>query len=102
MFRLLIECSKDIDKLSIDFSDGTSVITDKSGAVSETPKKKKTEVERPVEKPVERPKKSSENVLIPEDFCYNKSESTEVIKPPEIPDLDRPPKIDDILDDLKL
>lgn len=98
MFRLLIECSKDIDKLSIDFSDGTSVITDKSGAVSEIPKKKKTEVERPVE----RPKKSSENVLIPEDFCYNKSESTEVIKPPEIPDLDRPPKIDDILDDLKL
>ena len=25
-FKLLIECSKDIDKLSIDFSDGTSVI----------------------------------------------------------------------------
>lgn len=26
MFRLLIECTKDIDKLSIDFTDGTSVI----------------------------------------------------------------------------
>ena len=25
-FRLLVECSKDIDKLEIDFSDGTSVI----------------------------------------------------------------------------
>lgn len=25
-FRLLIECSKDIDKLSIDFSDGTSMV----------------------------------------------------------------------------
>ena len=25
-FRLLIECTKDIDKLSIDFSDGTSMV----------------------------------------------------------------------------
>ncbi len=29
-FRLLVECTKDIDKLAIDFSDGTSVIQSKS------------------------------------------------------------------------
>ncbi|WXB47972.1 hypothetical protein WCWAEYFT_CDS0270 [Vibrio phage VB_VaC_TDDLMA] len=30
-FRLVIECSKDIDKLSIDFSDGSSVVTHSDG-----------------------------------------------------------------------
>lgn len=29
MFELHITCSKDIDKLKIDFSDGTSVVTEK-------------------------------------------------------------------------
>ncbi|UOK16746.1 hypothetical protein [Vibrio phage phiKT1024] len=35
-FRLVIECSKDIDKLSIDFSDGSSVVTHSDGTCTDS------------------------------------------------------------------
>lgn len=35
-FRLVIECSKDIDKLSIDFSDGSSVVTHSDGTSTDS------------------------------------------------------------------
>ena len=48
MFELHITCTKDIDKLKIDFSDGTTVVSEKSkNAVNKnyTNKKSKKEVE---------------------------------------------------------
>ena len=47
MFELHITCTKDIDKLKIDFSDGTTVISEKSKNVNKncTNKKSKKVVE---------------------------------------------------------
>ena len=47
MFELHITCTKDIDKLKIDFSDGTTVVSEKPKNINKscTKKKKKKEVE---------------------------------------------------------
>lgn len=47
MFELHITCTKDIDKLKIDFSDGTTVVSEKPKNInkSRTDKKSKKEVE---------------------------------------------------------
>lgn len=50
-FKLLIECSKDIDKLSIDFSDGTSVI-------QESPDKPEIEKHQDIKSSTRTPRKS--------------------------------------------
>ena len=80
MFELHITCTKDIDKLSIDFSDGTSMVQTKP----------------------EKPHAKRENREKPEtDWDSYKSETKrEVIKPPELPDLNREPKIDEHLNNL--
>lgn len=79
MFELHITCTKDIEKLSIDFSDGTSMVQTKS----EKPHAKREPHE-------------------PRDWdSYNqKPEKQEIIKPPELPDLNREPKIDEHLNNL--
>ena len=41
MFKLLIECSKDIQFLQINFSDGTSVVTSKEPEKNKEPKCRK-------------------------------------------------------------
>ena len=77
MFELHITCTKDIEKLSIDFSDGTSMVQTKS----EKPHAKRETRET--------------------DWDSYKSETKrEVIKPPELPDLNREPKIDEHLNNL--
>lgn len=47
MFELHITCTKDIDKLKIDFSDGTTVVSEKPKNINKscTNKKSKKEVE---------------------------------------------------------
>lgn len=56
MFKLNIECSKDIDELHINFSDGTSAVVDSKPTNQETPKRKpKKSFEEP--KPVKVPRK---------------------------------------------
>ena len=67
MFELHISCTKNIDKLQIDFSDGTSVIQSKSKSL-----KHDTPLD-PNEEDVE--------------F------SQEVIQKPQIPDIKRSPKV---------
>lgn len=89
MFELHITCTKDIDKLKIDFSDGTSVVTEK-------PKEQKK-----TEKPKEQKKPKEE----PNDFdnfeAYTPKK--EVVKPLELPEItDRPVKIDNILNNFEI
>ena len=45
MFELHITCTKDIDKLKIDFSDGTTVISEKSKNVNKNCTNKKSKKE---------------------------------------------------------
>lgn len=71
MFRLLIECTKDIDTLQINFSDGTSVITEK------------TENSR------------NDKIKIDENYENTDEEALEAIKVPDVSD--RPVKIDENL-----
>lgn len=78
MFKLLIECTKDIDSLSINFSDGTSVITESKQEIKNT---------------------RNDNIEI-YDECKS-AKSKESIKALDVPDVkDRPPKIDDTLNNL--
>lgn len=71
MFRLLIECTKDIDTLQINFSDGTSVITEKTE------------------------KSRNDKIKIDENYENTDEEALEAIKVPDVSD--RPIKIDENL-----
>lgn len=83
MFKLVIECSKDIDKLHIDFSDGTCITTAKEDKCNEN--NKSTNEQQHVEDVIDTSK----------DYTADKKES---IKALDIPDVkDRPAKIDDNL-----
>lgn len=75
MFELHITCSKNIDKLKIDFSDGSSVI-------SETPNRdSNTGFEK----------------------FENSEHKKEIVKPIELPEIsERPVKIDNILNDFEI
>lgn len=93
MFELHITCTKDIEKLSIDFSDGTSVVQEKT----EKPEK------------LEKPEKSKKISKEKEDFKEEdlskyqnskKSVSQEIIEKPKIPDRTET-KVDDILQELE-
>lgn len=88
-FRLLIECTKDIDKLSIDFSDGTSM-------VQHTPDpdpKPKTGVKRPEgQRHDEESTPSRKDAFIDTDAEFG-SVSQEVVSLPTISTADRPVKV---------
>lgn len=71
MFRLLIECTKDIDTLQINFSDGTSVMTEKTE------------------------KSRNDKIKIDEHYENTDEEALEAIKVPDVSD--RPVKIDENL-----
>lgn len=87
MFELHITCTKDIEKLSIDFSDGSSVIQEK-------PKQEKPKIEKS-----EKSEKHSKDDV---DWSkYNQRKvSQEVVQKPEIPDRTEA-KVDDILQGLE-
>ena len=91
-FKLLIECSKDIQFLQINFSDGTSVVTSKE------PKENKTErIQKETKEPILPKRKNLEEYLDTDtDFSINQ----EVIEKPVIQDLIRPPKVTDELQNL--
>ena len=97
-FKLLIECSKDIQFLQINFSDGTSVVTSKE---PKEPKENKTEriqkENREPKEPILPKRKNLEEYLDTDtDFSINQ----EVIEKPVIQDLIRPPKVTDELQNL--
>lgn len=103
MFELHITCSKDISKLKIDFTDGSCICT-------EDPKDTKDSFEPKEQKESKKSKKIRETQNIedsgnsedpvPSWIIPDKPKKVEGQKPPEIPDLDRPPKIDEVLNNL--
>lgn len=86
MFKLLIECSKDIDELHINFSDGTSSVIEKPD--------KKTEKVKDTYKEIKEPRKKLDSYL---DTDIDYSISQEIVEKPSIPDIERPPKVSDEL-----
>lgn len=98
-FKLLIECSKDIDTLHINFSDGTSVVTsneDKPEKVKDKNKEEKSTQGESKEQKEPKRKKLEQYLDTDEDFTVN----SEIIEKPKIEDLVRPPKITDELQNL--
>lgn len=103
MFELHITCSKDISKLKIDFTDGSCICT-------EDPKGTKDSFEPKEQKESKKSKKTKEiketqNIedsgdSVPDWIIPDRPKKVEGQKPPEIPDLDRPPKIDEVLNNL--
>lgn len=86
MFKLNIECTKDIDELHINFSDGSSVVT----TVPTSKSKKQSDG---TEQPKEQSKESKESVVHQkvqkqEAFLDTEADfggiSQEVVKPPQI------------------
>ena len=101
MFKLLIECSKDIDELHINFSDGTSTVVEKSDKKNQKGSEPVESVEPVNSKKSEKiikdnkePRKKLDSYL---DTDVDYSISQEVVEKPSIPDIERPPKVSDEL-----
>ena len=91
MFKLNIECTKDIDELHINFSDGSSVVTT-------VPSNDKQESkEKPKQKQAKRTSNVSSKVQKQEAFLDLDADfgsvSQDVVKPPEIVREERPVKV---------
>ncbi len=101
MFKLLIECSKDIDTLSINFSDGTSVVTEsppKLNTQSVQKEIKELKELKEIKEP-SKPRKRLDSYLDTEtDF----SVSQEVVQKPIIQEVNRPANVSDELQNLDL
>lgn len=96
MFELHITCTKDIDKLSIDFSGGTSIIQEskpKQDKQNNQHKESKKCTEEHVDKDI-----LLDDLELYNNKCKNKKE---VIKPLELPDVERPVNVDDTLQNLE-
>lgn len=98
-FRLLIECSKDIDELHINFSDGTSSVVEKPKQIEKhkTTKESKESKESKEHKEPKEPRKALDTYLDTEE---DYSTQQEIIKKPEIAELNRPAKVSDELQNL--
>lgn len=90
MFKLLIECTKDIESLSINFADGTSVVKEKSKPLDSPESKKKPKVKDSLDSTESFNKAKGE--LLDTDVDFNSMKS-EVIKKPEIHDKIRDAKV---------
>ena len=95
MFKLLIECSKDIDTLAINFSDGTSVVTESK--LKETKPKEAKEIKEHRE--IKETRKKLDTYLDTEDEYTIQQE---VLQKPIIQDVQRPAKVTDELQNLDL
>ena len=97
-FKLLIECSKDIDELHINFSDGTSVVTH----TPDKPKKKLNTHEDVGAKKKEINKPFKKDKFINTDVDYSESIDTSIINKPNINKSDRPIIVADELQNLNI
>lgn len=109
MFELHITCTKDISKINIDFTDGTSTVCGAEGISKtenpENPKNPKSSKGLSKEfRETREPKEPREpkKVDIPDWESYNAKPTFESIKPPEIPEVQRQPKIDDVLNNFEI
>lgn len=98
-FELHITCTKDIEKLSIDFADGTTVVKEKPPEPTK-PKEPKPKREKLTEKILDEPEKSSAPVrrdtMLDVDAEFG-GISQDVVQKPEIVQKDRPIKVADEL-----
>lgn len=109
MFELHITCSKDISKLKIDFTDGSCICTEDTKDTKDSFEPKESKKHKESKEPKE-PKKirETQNIedsgnsedSVPDWIIPDRPKKVEGQKPPEIPDLDRPPKIDEVLNNL--
>lgn len=86
MFKLLIECSKDIDEIHINFSDNTSFV------------KTKDYKEHKESKVV---KQRNEQFLDTAEYSNNKIQNT-IVEKPVIEEMERPVKVADELQNLDI
>lgn len=106
MFELHITCSKDISKLKIDFTDGSCICTEDSKDTKdsfepkESKKSKKTKEIKEIKETQNIEDSEDSEGPVPDWIIPDKPKKVEGQKPPEIPDLDRPPKIDEVLNNL--
>lgn len=92
MFELHITCTKDIEKLSIDFSDGTSVVQEKTEKPEKLEKQEKS-------KKVSKEKEDFKEEDLSK-YQSKRSVSQEIIEKPKIPERTET-KVDDILQELE-
>lgn len=94
MFKLNIECTKDISELHINFTDGSSAVVENAPKTSEKPKPKIKSREEPENKD---PRFKDFDYQEPVDVI-----SKERVKLPEIPDRQRAVKVADELQNLDI
>ncbi len=111
MFKLNIECTKDISFLKINFADGTSTVIEDKPSASSLPKetkKKDTDKKEPKKEHKEYKEYNRKNYmgddLLPindgdSNFIYKNAQN---VKLPELPDIDRPVKVADELQNLDI
>ena len=92
MFELHITCTKDIEKLSIDFSDGTSVVQEKTEKLEKPEKLEKS-------KKVSKEKEDFKEEDLSK-YQSKRSVSQEIVEKPKIPERTET-KVDDILQELE-
>lgn len=101
MFKLLIECSKDIDTLSINFSDGTSVITESSKPPKAVSDIKVKEQREPKDfKESKKPERKPLDTYLDTEEDYEVQQ--EAVQKPIIQDVQRPAKVSDELQNLDI
>ena len=96
MFKLVIECSKDIDNLSINFSDGTSVVTESKPKETKEIKEPKVKEIKEIKKPE---RKHLDTYLDTEEDYSNQQE---IVHKPVIENIQRPAKVSEELQNLDL
>lgn len=103
MFKLVIECSKDIDNLSINFSDGTSVVTESKPKCEKELKEPKVREDKEVKEP-KTPKEPKERRKLDTYLDTEEDYDTQqaVVQKPIIQDVQRPAKVSDELQNLDL
>lgn len=98
-FRLLIECSKEINELHINFADGTSSVVHKEPEEQKQQEKVEKTKAKEVKKEHKEPRKSLETYLdTEEDYEVQQ----EVVQKPVIAEINRPAKVSDELQNLDL
>lgn len=103
MFELHITCSKDISKLKIDFTDGSCICTEDSKDTKdsfEQKESKKFKKTKEIKETQDIEDSEDSRHSVPDWIIPDRPKKVEGQKPPEIPDLDRPPKIDEVLNNL--
>ncbi len=96
MFELHITCSKDIDNLSINFSDGTSVVTEsKPKETKEVKDSKESKIKEKEHKEIKKPERKPLDTYLDteEDYSYQQ----EIVHKPVIENIQRPAKVSEEL-----